>query len=96
MNHREYVADREARESAFKEAREALHPQYEFRRALIAARIRSGLTQVQIAERLETTQSAVARLESGQTTPTVDTLCKLATVLGIRFEITASGLHVAA
>lgn len=96
MNHREYIAEREAREPAFKEAREALRPQYEFRRALIAARLRSGLTQVQIAERLGTTQSAVARLESGQTTPTVDTLCKLASVLGIRFEITASGLHVAA
>lgn len=96
MNHREYIAEREAREPAFKEAREALRPQYEFRCALIAARLRSGLTQVQIAERLGATQGAIARLESGKTTPTVDTLCKLASVLGIRFEITASGLHVAA
>ena len=96
MNHREYIAEREAREPAFKEAREALLPQYEFRRALIAARLRSGLAQVQIAERLGATQGAIARFESGKTTPTVDTLCKLASVLGIRFEITATGLHVAA
>jgi len=96
MNHREYIAEREVREPAFKEARDALRPQYELRRAMIAARRRAGLTQAQLAAALGTTQSAVARLETGQTKPTVDTLCKLASVLGIRFTITPEGLSIAA
>ncbi len=96
MNHQEYVAEREAREPAFREARQALRPHYEFRRALIAARLRSGLSQAQLAERLGTTQSAIARLETGQSTPKIETLCKLARVLDIRFEITPNGLTIAA
>lgn len=96
MNHREYIVEREAREPAFREAREALRRQYEFRRALIAARLRVGLTQAQLAARLGTTQSAVARLETGQGIPTVETLCKLASALDIHFTITPEGLTIAA
>jgi transcriptional regulator with XRE-family HTH domain len=87
MNLQEYIAKREAQEPAFRAAREALRPQYEFRRALIAARLAAGLTQAELAQMLGTTQSAIARLESGTITPTVDTLCRLADVLGMQFEI---------
>ena len=88
MNLPEYIAEREAREPAFRAARDALRPEYEFRRSLIAARLAAGLTQAELAARLGTTQSAVARLESGTIMPTVETLCRLADVLGIQFEIT--------
>ena len=94
MNHQEYVAEREAREPAFRAARDALRPQFEFRRALISARLRAGLTQLQLAERLGTTQSAIARMENGTSTPTVETLRRLAEALGIRFEIAGKGLIV--
>jgi predicted nucleotidyltransferase len=40
-----------------------------------------------LAARIGTTQSAIARLESGTITPTVDTLKNLADVVGLRFEI---------
>jgi hypothetical protein len=66
-----------------------------FRRALIAARLAAGLTQAELAARVGTTQSAVARLESGTVTPTVETLCRLADVLGLRFEI-GPGLGITA
>src|SRR5437762_246112 len=72
MRHRDYVAEREARDPAFKAAREALRPQREWQRALIRARIKAGLTQHQLAERLGTKQSAIARWESGRVCPTVD------------------------
>ena len=94
MNHQDYVAEREAREPAFRAAREALQPQFEFRRTLISARLNAGLTQRQLAERLGTTQSAIARLENGNSTPTVETLRRLAEALGLRFEIGAEGLIV--
>jgi DNA-binding XRE family transcriptional regulator len=91
MNYDEYVADREIREPSFKDAREALRPQYKFRRALIGARISASLTQAQLAERMGTTQSAIARLETGRNSPTIDTLCRLADILGISFAIVPHG-----
>lgn len=58
-----------------------------FRRALTAARLEADLTQAALATKLGTTQSAVARLESGGVTPTLETLCRLADLLSLRFEI---------
>ena len=40
-----------------------------------------GLSQAQLAELCETTQSAIARLESGGRPPRIDTLLKIATAL---------------
>lgn len=88
MNHEDYVAQREARDPAFREACERLRPQFEFRKALIGARIAAGLTQKQLAERMGTSQAAVARLESGTRLPSVDTLYRLAVILGVDFTIT--------
>lgn len=88
MNHEDYVAQRETRDPAFREACERLRPQFEFRKALIGARISAGLTQKQVAERMGTSQAAVARLESGTRLPSVDTLYRLAVILGVDFTIT--------
>ena len=85
--HDDYVAEREARDPEFRAAREALRPQYEFRRALIGSRIHAGITQAELAERVGTTQSAIARLEGGSVTPSVAMLCRLASALDVRFEI---------
>ena len=91
MNYDVYVAEREAIEPPFKAARDALRPQYEFRRALIGARISASLTQAQLAVRMGTTQSAIARLETGKNLPTIETLCRLADVLGVSFAIVPHG-----
>lgn len=88
MNHRDYVAEREARDPAFREASERLRPQFEFRKALIGARLAAGLTQKQLAERMATSQAAIARLESGTRLPSVETLYRLAVILGVDFTIT--------
>lgn len=44
---------------------------------LRSARERAGLTQRALAERAGTSQSVVARIESGQTSPSWDTLARL-------------------
>lgn len=88
MKHSDYIAERESQDPEFAKAREELKPEYEFRRAMIGARLAAGLTQKELAERMDTTQSAIARLESGNQTPTLDTLFKLAAALSVDFTIT--------
>jgi transcriptional regulator with XRE-family HTH domain len=50
------------------------------------ARKRAGLTQAELAARAGTTQSAIARLERGATTPTLETISKLVRAAG--FDLT--------
>jgi ribosome-binding protein aMBF1 (putative translation factor) len=59
-------------------AYEALGDEFNLAGELIAARVRAGLTQAEVAERMGTTQSVVARLESGAQMPSVNTLLKFA------------------
>ena len=54
----------------------------EFRELVYRLRAEAGLTQAEMAERMNTTQSAVARLEGGGTRPNLETLEKLASAVG--------------
>jgi transcriptional regulator with XRE-family HTH domain len=54
---------------------------------MISARIRAGLTQAQLAKRMGTTQSAIARSEAGRGLPGIATLQKLAVATGSRLAI---------
>ena len=71
----------------YRAAHERLGPDFEMARALIEARSRAGLTQSELTERMETTQSEVARLESGRTRPSTRTLEKFARATGTRLRI---------
>lgn len=55
--------------------------------AMIRARAEAGLTQEALAERMGTTQSAVARLEGGHVSPTVETLQRYAKAVGKRLKV---------
>lgn len=74
--------EREARDAAFREALEGQKPEVALGREMKGARVRAGLTQAQLAERMGTTQSVIARLESGKTSPNVTTLRRLAEETG--------------
>jgi ribosome-binding protein aMBF1 (putative translation factor) len=50
-------------------------------------RERHGLTQVELAERMGTTQPTVARLEAGGVTPSLDTLHRIADALGLELVV---------
>jgi len=71
----------------YRKAYEALTPEFELARAVIDARVTAGLTQEQLAKRMETTQSVIARLESGRTRPSTQTLERLAAATGTRLKI---------
>lgn len=68
-------------------AYEELAPEFALAREVIAARVTAGLTQEQLAQRMDTTQSVIARLESGRTKPSTQTLERLATATGTRLKI---------
>jgi DNA-binding XRE family transcriptional regulator len=63
---------------------EALEPEFAIAHELIAARARAGLSQAEVAERMGTSQSTVARLESGRTLPSIRTLNRYARATGAR------------
>ena len=66
---------------------DGLGPEFEISRSLIEARTRVKLTQAQLAQRMNTTQSVVARLESGRTLPSTRTLEKIAQATRTRLRI---------
>lgn len=54
---------------------------------VIARRIRYGLTQRQLAERMGTSISAISRVENGTHRPSVETLERLARAFGERLML---------
>jgi transcriptional regulator with XRE-family HTH domain len=60
---------------------EAMADEYAFARELIAARARAGMSQGEVAQRMGTTQSVVARLESGKL-PSMRTVQRFAQAVG--------------
>ena len=51
------------------------------------ARKRAGLTQKDLADRASTTQSAIARLESGRTTPSLESVERLLRLCGFQLIV---------
>lgn len=54
--------------------------------ALVAKRVELGLSQTEVAARMGTSQSAVARLESGQADLRLSTLERYAAAIGQRLD----------
>ncbi len=83
--HRESMRDPE-----FRKAYKALQPKYDLIRAILDARIKRGVTQKELARRVGTTQSAIARFESGAGNPTLDFLSRVSTAVGAKLEVRIS------
>jgi len=66
-----------------------LDKEFSFLDEFLKARSSAGITQAEVAERIGTTQSAIARLESGsgKHSPSLATLQKYAHALGCRLEL---------
>ena len=66
---------------------ETMRPEYEAIRAVIAARLECNMTQKELAEKTGIRQSNISRIESGASSPTVDTLARIAAGLGKKLKI---------
>ncbi len=86
---------RRAESARYRRGSERIAPYETFARAIIRLRMDHHMTQAELARRVRTTGSAIARLESGRHRPNVDTLQKIARAYGGRllvgFEFGAHG-----
>ena len=66
-----------------------LDDEFAFLDEILKARAAAGLTQAELAARIGTTQSAVARLEapSGKHSPSIATLRRYASALGYKVQV---------
>ena len=66
---------------------DALEEEFALATALIKARADAGLTQEELAQRMGTTQSVIARLEGGKSRPSTTTLARVAKATGTRLKV---------
>lgn len=83
---REYLK-KQMEDPDFKTEYESMRPDYEAIRAVIAARLESNMTQAELAEKTGIRQSNISRIESGASSPTIDTLARLAAGMGKKLKI---------
>jgi ribosome-binding protein aMBF1 (putative translation factor) len=81
------ISDKWFQNPEFVREYEALEEEFTLATALIKARSEAGLTQEEIAQRMGTTQSAIARLEGGKSRPSTTTLAKFAKATGTRLRV---------
>lgn len=67
-----------------------LGPRFKVISDLIGLRIKKGLTQADVAKKLGTKQSAIARIESGDENMTIDSIQKISEALGAKLKISIS------
>ncbi len=71
----------------FREEYARIEDEYALVEALVRARSAANLTLAEVARRLGTTQSAIARLEGGKVSPSFATLRRYADVTGTRLTV---------
>ena len=71
----------------FRKAYNALENESAIARELMRVRVRAGLTQAELARQMKTTQSAIARMESGKSFPSLSTLARFSDATGEKLTV---------
>ncbi len=74
----------------FKAAYDELEPEYRLANELIRARLGKKMTQAELAKKAGVSRVVVARLESGTTNPTLETVNRVAGALGKELKLVGS------
>lgn len=78
------LKERFMKDPAFRKEYARADEEYALVEAMVRARTAANLTQSELAARIGTTQSAIARLEGGKLSPSVRTLRRYAEATGMR------------
>jgi predicted transcriptional regulator len=81
------LKERLMQDPEFRVEYEKADAEYSVIESLVQARLRAKLSQSELAKKTGTTQSAIARLESGSISPSLATLRKYAEATGSKLEI---------
>lgn len=76
------------KEPGFRKGYVALEKEFVLASMLIEARVNAKFSQAQLAKRMGTSQSTIARLESGAAKPSLSTLERFAKATGTRLRVT--------
>jgi transcriptional regulator with XRE-family HTH domain len=87
MDYREYRDRRMRQDPELAHAYEQENLKREIAREILRLRLLRGWTQAELADALDTKQSAVSRMESGWHRPSLGTLDKIGDVLEARLEV---------
>lgn len=79
--------DEQMKDPDFRIGYEKVRQENEPLRAILRARVERGMTQAQIAKKMGTTQSSIARVESGKSHPTIPFMQRLADALDMKLEV---------
>lgn len=79
----------------YKAEYDSLDEEFQLARTLIETRTRAGLSQTELARRMKTSQSYIARIESGKVRPSTDALERFAAATGSRLRIIFEPLRAA-
>lgn len=83
----EDVLEEALKDPEWKKGYDALELEFSIIEQVLRKRLEKGLTQKQLAEKVGTKQSAIARLEGGNANPSVAFLEKVAKALGSKLQI---------
>ena len=75
------------RDPEFKAEWDALEPERQIVRTMLMGRERADLTQQQLAEATGIAQADISRLENGTANPSLRTLKRLASSMGMRLKV---------
>ena len=84
------LKNRILKDPEIKKAYDALQPEFELAAAIIQKRIDKKMTQAALAKKMGTKQSAISRLESGNSNPRFNLLKKAAKALDSKLKISFS------
>lgn len=87
MSDLQKLTDELMQDPNFKREYEALQPEMNITRAILDARIRAGMTQMELAEKSGISQADICRLEKGTRNPSIALLKRLAEAMDSTLRI---------
>jgi transcriptional regulator with XRE-family HTH domain len=81
------------KDAAYRQEYGALEGEFALAAEIAKARSRAGLSQAELARRMKTTQSTIARLEGGRGRPSTRTLDRFAIATGHKLKISFEPLR---